>query len=145
MFKRPESVLVVVYSEDGEVLLLRRKRPAGYWQSVTGSLEWRERPREAASRELFEETGLVSVAVNDCREAHFFSIYPMFRPLYAPGVTRNREHVFRVCVDRRRAVVLDPLEHDACRWVNREAALSLMVSQTNRDAVRRWVPECGAG
>ena len=39
-WKRPVSVLVIVYSQDGKVLLLRRKQPDDFWQSVTGSLEW---------------------------------------------------------------------------------------------------------
>ncbi|MGW8310783.1 MAG: NUDIX domain-containing protein, partial [Thiogranum sp.] len=41
-YKRPESVLVVIYTASGEVLMLERQQPAGYWQSVTGSLEWGE-------------------------------------------------------------------------------------------------------
>jgi len=56
--KRPESVLVVVYTRAGEVLMLRRTSPRGFWQSVTGSLEWGELPAHAAARELYEETGL---------------------------------------------------------------------------------------
>ena len=58
-YKRPESVLVVIYTISGEVLLLERRQPAGFWQSVTGSLAWDEAPREAAIREVSEETGLL--------------------------------------------------------------------------------------
>jgi len=40
-YKIPQSVLVVIYREDGQVLLLRRSiaAPEGepFWQSVTGS------------------------------------------------------------------------------------------------------------
>ena len=41
------------------MLLLERTRPRGFWQSVTGSLEWGEGAMAAARREVFEETGLV--------------------------------------------------------------------------------------
>ena len=58
--KRPESVLIIVSTLNAEVLLLRRRRPPGLWQSVTGSLEWGEGPRSAAQRELHEETGIVA-------------------------------------------------------------------------------------
>ena len=55
-YKRPQSVLVLVYTAAGQVLLLRRIRPRGFWQSVTGSLRWGESRQRAARRELFEET-----------------------------------------------------------------------------------------
>ena len=58
MFKRPESVLVVVYTIAGDVLRLLRREPAGFWQSVTGSLLENETPLKAALREVREETGL---------------------------------------------------------------------------------------
>jgi len=57
VYKRPESVLVVIHTPRGEVLLLRRRQPADFWQSVTGSLEWGESTAQAARRELAEETG----------------------------------------------------------------------------------------
>ena len=56
--KRPESILVVVHTRAGEVLLLQRCNPPDYWQSVTGSLEWKEGAVGAARREVHEETGI---------------------------------------------------------------------------------------
>jgi dATP pyrophosphohydrolase len=41
-YKRPESVLVVIHTATGEVLVLRRCQPPDFWQSVTGSLRWEE-------------------------------------------------------------------------------------------------------
>ena len=57
-YKRPESVLVVIYSKTGHVLMMQRVFPKEFWQSVTGSLEWGENAEQAAKRELKEETGL---------------------------------------------------------------------------------------
>ncbi len=48
MVKRPEFVLIIVSSSDAEILMLRRRHPPGFWQSVTGSLKWDELPRKAA-------------------------------------------------------------------------------------------------
>jgi dATP pyrophosphohydrolase len=50
LFKRPESVLVVVHTDDGQVLQLLRREPTGFWQSVTGSLQEGETPLKAARR-----------------------------------------------------------------------------------------------
>lgn len=39
-YKRPESVLVVIYArQSGRVLMLQRRDDPDFWQSVTGSLE----------------------------------------------------------------------------------------------------------
>ena len=115
--KRPESVLVVVYSGDSQVLLLRRHEPATFWQSVAGSLEWGERPPEAALREVAEETGFADVQPVDCAQSHEFEIYPFWRHRYADGVHINREHVFRLRLPCVRAVRLDAREHAESVWL----------------------------
>ena len=59
--KLPVSVLVVVHTAGGEVLLLQRAARTEFWQSVTGSLDRAdEPPAEAALRELREETGIAA-------------------------------------------------------------------------------------
>ena len=58
-FKRPQSVLVVhLHPGRGVPDAAPRAAPAGFWQSVTGSLRPGESPRSAALREVWEETGL---------------------------------------------------------------------------------------
>ena len=56
--KYPVSALVVLHDEDGNILLIERTAPQGFWQSVTGSLEEGERIEETAWREVWEETGI---------------------------------------------------------------------------------------
>ena len=57
--KIPVSVLVVIHTPDGQILLLERADRPGFWQSVTGSLDAPDEPLAlAAAREVFEETGL---------------------------------------------------------------------------------------
>ena len=63
-FKRPESVLVVVHTDD-QVLLMERCSPEGFWQSVTGSLREDESPLDCAERELAEETGFAAGDLRD--------------------------------------------------------------------------------
>ena len=57
-YKQPVSVLVVIYTAAGDVLLLERADHPGYWQSVTGSRDGGETLTETALREVREETGL---------------------------------------------------------------------------------------
>jgi len=140
-YKRPESVLVVIHSPAADVLMLRRSRPEDFWQSVTGSLEWGESARDAAVRELQEETGLSPERLIDCEQSDTFTIYPYFRHRYEPGVETNREHVFRLEIERTSAIRLDPAEHLEFRWLPKQEAARLATSHTNRDAILAWVPD----
>ena len=136
-YKRPESVLVVVYTREGLVLLLRRKQPPGFWQSVAGSLEWGEDLRLAVARELREETGIEDRVV-DCQVANRFLIYPMWRDRYAPGIVENVEYVFRLKLDAVRRIILNEREHAEYRWLPRYEALERVSSHTNFAAIERW-------
>ena len=140
-YKRPESVLVVVYSTSGHVLMLRRAFPEGFWQSVTGSLEWGEQAMAAAKREVFEETGLDATTIVDCKYSQEFEIYSIWRDRYAPGITKNLEHVFVLPLPECVEINLDAREHCEFRWVSRNEALDLAISHTNVDAIERWVPK----
>jgi dATP pyrophosphohydrolase len=141
-YKRPESVLVLVHTRAGEVLLLERRHPAGYWQSVTGSLEWGESAEAAARRELEEETGLVAgPALIDCRHSNHFPIHPAWRARYAPEVAFNTEYVFRLEYKARPDVRVHAGEHVRSLWLPRREAAERVASETNREAILRFVPE----
>ena len=129
-------MLVVVYTAQGEVLMLRRTSPRDFWQSVTGSLRWGEMPRRAAQRELFEETGLRDGGrIRDCHRKVRFPIVPPWRDRYDPGVFFNTEHHFRLLLPSRRLLRLNPGEHSMARWLPIPQAARLASSWTNRDAI----------
>lgn len=134
--KIPESVLVVVHTADGEVLLLRRADRHAFWQSVTGSLEAGETPIEAARRELAEETGFDGSGLVDCHRRRRFAIAPEWRERYAPGVTHNLEHEFRLGTGIRRKPTLNAAEHDDYAWLDIPEAAERAASWTNRAAIR---------
>lgn len=135
-FKRPESVLVVVHT-DSQVLLLERRAPAGFWQSVTGSLRDDENPRECARRELVEETGFDGDGLVDLDMIQRFPILPEWRHRYAPDVTENVEHAFSLCLAACREPRLNPTEHVAYRWLVAPEAAATVSSWTNRAAIER--------
>jgi dATP pyrophosphohydrolase len=136
-YKTPVSVLVLIHTVDMQVLLLERADRVGFWQSVTGSLEAGEAPRDAAIREVFEETGLDASQVEDWQASNVYEIYPHWRHRYAPGVTRNTEHIFGLALSEAIPVKLAPDEHLRYEWVDwREAAIRVF-SWTNVDAIRK--------
>ncbi|MCG8428080.1 MAG: dihydroneopterin triphosphate diphosphatase [Chromatiales bacterium] len=139
-YKRPESILVVVYTAGGEALMLNRTKPTGFWQSVTGSMRWGETARHAAERELYEETGLRGQGrLIDCRLTVEFPILPEWRPRYAPTARYNREHHFLLRLPFRRLIKLSPTEHTEYRWVPILEAAKMATSWTNRDALLKLI------
>ncbi|SFU95145.1 dihydroneopterin triphosphate diphosphatase [Pseudoduganella namucuonensis] len=139
-YKIPESVLVVIHTADLQVLLIERADKPGYWQSVTGSLDAVDEPLLAtATRELFEETGIVAdgerVVLRDWKLSNIYEIYPVWRHRYAPGVTLNTEHVFSVEVPRDIPILLSPREHVQYRWLPYLEAADQCFSSSNAEAV----------
>ena len=137
-FKIPISVLVVIHTPDLQVLLIERADRPGFWQSVTGSQEDGETLRQCALRELAEETGLDAQAgvLADWNMHNEFEIYPEWRWRYAPGVTRNTEHVFGLCVAAPVPVRLSPREHLAYAWLPHDRAAEKVFSWSNAKVLR---------
>ncbi|AKU22767.1 dihydroneopterin triphosphate diphosphatase [Massilia sp. MB5] len=139
-YKIPESVLVVIHTAALDVLLIERADRAGFWQSVTGSKDAVDEPLlETATRELFEETGIVAdgerIVLRDWGLANIYEIYPVWRHRYAPGVTQNTEHVFSVEVARDTPIVLSAREHLQYAWLPWLEAADRCFSPSNAEAV----------
>lgn len=141
--KIPRSVLVVIHTADWQVLLIERADHAGYWQSVTGSLDREDEPLEvAAAREVLEETGIVAAdhRLADWHMTNVYDIYPQWRWRYAPGVTRNTEHVMGLCTREIVPVRLAPREHVSYAWLPWKEAAGRCFSPSNAQAILR-LPE----
>ncbi|MHB1077629.1 dihydroneopterin triphosphate diphosphatase [Thiobacillus sp.] len=136
--KIPVSVLVVIYTQDGQVLLMERADAPGFWQSVTGSQDEGETLEQTAIREVREETGLDAsqFALTPWDIETRYEIYERWRHRYAPGVTHNTEHVFGLRLPRPLPVVLAPREHLRYAWLPWDAAAERCFSSSNAAAVR---------
>jgi dATP pyrophosphohydrolase len=146
-FKIPESVLVVIYTADLEVLLIERADKPGYWQSVTGSKDTLDEPlAETAMREVAEETGIIvgdnGVSTSVPREnltdwclSNIYEIYPVWRHRYAPGITHNTEHVFGLLVPADTPIALSPREHVQYQWLPYREAADQCFSPSNAEAI----------
>lgn len=139
MFKTPVSALVLIHTEDLQVLIMERADKAGFWQSVTGSLEAGETPRQAAIREVLEETGLHAeqYELQDWQVANTYEIYPHWRYRYAPGVSHNVEHQFGLLLPAALPISLAPDEHVQYLWLDWRLAAQRVFSWTNVDAIKR--------
>jgi dATP pyrophosphohydrolase len=136
--KIPVSVLVVIYTADGQVLLMERADAPGYWQSVTGSQDEGETLEQTAIREVREETGLDAAAFElapwDIENR--YEIYERWRHRYAPGVTHNTEHVFGLKLPAPLPVTLAPREHLDYVWLPWQEAAERCFSPSNAAAIR---------
>lgn len=141
-YKRPESVLVVLYS-GSDVLMLQRKDDPEFWQSVTGTMEENETSLETAYREVREETGIVCTPdfhpIIDGKTTAQYTIRPQWQYRYAPDTKVNTEYAFSVEIARDSEIALT--EHLAYLWLPKQQAIQKAWSPSNQEAIAKFVPE----
>lgn len=139
MYKTPVSALVLIHTVDLQVLIMERADKAGFWQSVTGSIENGETPCHAAIREVLEETGIDvrTLELQDWQCSNVYEIYPHWRHRYAPGITQNTEHIFGLELAAPIPIQLAPDEHVRYEWVDWREAAKRVFSWTNVEALRK--------
>jgi dihydroneopterin triphosphate diphosphatase len=142
-YKQPRSIQVLIFAEvenRKEFLLLKRlDSHGGFWQSVTGSLEAAETHRQAARREVLEETGIIchEEELIDLKLTNVFAIAPQWRSRFAPDVTHNEEVCFALQVEKG-AAQLDRLEHQAYVWVELERAFEMVYWDSSKKALAQF-------
>ena len=158
MYKIPVSILVVIYNQENQILLLQRYDNNNFWQSVTGSLNTlNEKLHIAAQREVFEETGIqilshtnINIDKFNAQSLNFntlcnlnyttsYNIYPEFRHKYPPFTTINQEHWFTLKVDSKynTHIKLSDYEHISFKWVTLEGAKKACFSPSNAIAIQK--------
>lgn len=113
----------------GPVFLLVRSR-AGFWGIPKGRMEKGEHPRDAALRELKEET----------KSARFFIINGFrvpYRYVHGKGKEMSHKTVVAYLVKTDSAAVTLSREHTAFRWASYEEAMRLIVFRSARTPIAR--------
>jgi len=142
LYKRPESILVIVYTLTDKVLLLKRTDHDDFWQSVTGSMGWSENsPLATAQRELAEETDLKQGnKLIDLNKSYKYPVYPQWKHRYSPETNTNTEHSFALELATELGVTLNPEEHCEYAWLGFRQAADRVISWSNKEAILRvWM------
>jgi dATP pyrophosphohydrolase len=138
-YRQPVQVLVhpVCWTEEGWRYLMLHRIPqrGGFWQGVSGGVEWGELLADAARRELAEETGFSPVQLQRVDCSYTFSMEEEWVEMYPPGTSEVVEHVFLAVVESSQPR-LSSDEHDAWRWCTFEEAMALLTWPENMVALR---------
>ena len=136
-YKNPNSILLIIFTKNFKVLLLRKNSTKELWQSVTGSMELDENPYETALRELKEETG-ISKQRSDLifyNKSHKFMIYSEWIDRYKESTYSNKEYIFSLKLNDIVSVKLSR-EHSNYEWVDLNEAICMVFSWTNKAALK---------
>ena len=125
MTRLPFEVFVFVRRGDEYLVVHRSPGGGAYWHSIAGGVEEGESYEQAASRELFEETGLAAEPVR-VGEPFVYSLdeEPEYRDLF-PDADGIAVAPFLVDVPVGWEPQLND-EHDEYRWCSRADAVELL-------------------
>ena len=105
-------------------------RRGGGWHPVTGSVEKDEELLEGAKRETTEETGL------NVKAGRWLSLDYCFE--YDGRWGKAQEHAFAfVLTEAPVQIQLDPKEHQACKWVELEKAITELGFESQKKALEK--------
>lgn len=122
--------------EDLEYLMLKRvKKRGGFWQGVTGAPENGESLYEGAKRELYEETGYISVHLTKTDISYIIPMEDRWKDIYPKGTREIPEYLFIAMIHQLGPPKIDPIEHNDWKWCSYEEAMNLLSLEDNKRAL----------
>jgi len=128
---------VIYRKENDKTLFLLLKYPSedretDYWGLPKGHIEEGEEVKEAALRELFEETSI---------EESEIKITPGFREVNKYYFKHEGETIFKIVIyflaESKRETIKISQEHSDFRWVDFKEAMKLMPFENTRKIVKK--------
>ncbi len=142
------QVLVLPFArENGRLTFgVLRRADMGIWQFVSGGGEDDETPRQAALRELREETGFCAgklYALDTCCSIPVNCFRKEDRARWGEDCFVVTEYAFAVEVPRKNLVLSH--EHSECAWLPGEEAKKVLKYDSNRTALWELQERIAAG
>jgi 8-oxo-dGTP pyrophosphatase MutT (NUDIX family) len=127
--RQPFEVLVFLHrpSVAGEEFLVLHRVDGGYWHGLSGGVEIGEDAREAATREVMEESGL-DVSETLVETGLTFSYSLLHEPERLTAFETGTTDIHVTCFEARAARDWEPVlneEHDRYLWCSLEDAAAL--------------------
>ena len=131
-----KGIFMVAYSlESGkpEYIIQKRKLHWKGWEFPKAGLEKNESKKEAARREIKEETGLDIIRVNSHKYKGKF-LYPKELP-DRPGMIGQTFNLYSVELKKGK-IKVDSKEHTSARWVDYKTAIKMITHQNQKDSLK---------
>ncbi len=130
--------LIKILVHDGDRVLLLHRRPerGNFWQPITGSIEDRESPLEAAHRELHEETGNGGVP-EGMNLTQSFMIESQYLASRFPQPIIASEVTYSARLDSTLPIRMDAEEHDEHGWFTFAEAYARIKWSDDREALEQ--------
>jgi 8-oxo-dGTP pyrophosphatase MutT (NUDIX family) len=123
--------IITYYNNDASPLYLLLHHTAGHWDFPKGTMEPGETKHETAMRELFEETGLYVINIDDTFEAE--STYPFQH--YTKGIMQKTVYFF-LGQSTSKSVHLSH-EHTNYKWLPYKEALKQITHDRSKTILKK--------
>lgn len=133
--RQPLQVLIFLFFVDGdkvEYCLLKRK-DSNVWQGIAGGADGIETPKEAAIREVYEESGVTNGKLIELESISSIPSINVNKCFVENNVLIVKEVAYGIEVMSKEIVISN--EHSKYEWLTYEAAYDKLLWDSNKTAL----------